>query len=127
VEVLDTVEEEILNSVPFMSQEQRAALSFMDVYNASKQLRTEGNGLYRDKGYWKAIKKYRKAANILEEYPVICNEDENDRQKLLYTLYINLAQCYIKVNRPQQACVACQLGFRCKDRQDASCSKLFYR
>ena len=110
-----------------MSQYEREELEFSQIHSAAKELRTEGNGLYKDSAYWKAIKKYRKAAQILEEYPVIGSKDESERQSLLYTLYVNLAQCYLKVNRPQQACIACHCGFRNKEHLDKTSAKIFHR
>lgn len=125
MEVLRIVDQEMLESPLFMTAEERAVLPFEKIHATSEQLRNEGNGFYTDKNYWPAVKKYRKAANILEDYPLVGSSDEASRSNLLHTIYANLAQCYLSLDRPAQACSACKLGLRSASGKDNV--KLLYR
>lgn len=108
-----------------MTVEERANLPFQEILNIGKSLQTEGNGHYKDLNYWWAVKKYRKAINFLEDYPVVGEEDDGHRSKQLHFIYANLAQVYLKLERPQQACVACKLGLKLAEGPDRI--KLLYR
>jgi hypothetical protein len=107
VEVLDVIEENQLKLVPYMTGEERGMLEFGEIIGAAKELRFDGNGAYKDAAYWSAVKRYRKAADIL---------------------YMNLSACYLKLKRPQQTCIACQLAIRAKNYSKAAVDgKLYYR
>jgi FKBP-type peptidyl-prolyl cis-trans isomerase len=112
VEVLQSIEEDLLKSPLYMTAEERAKLPFKELFAVAEQLQTDGNGHYRDGSLWPAVKKYRKGVTLLEDYPVIGGQDEGERCKLLHTLYANLAQCYLSLERPEKACTACKLGMR---------------
>ena len=95
-----------------MTAEERARLPFGDILETATRLQTDGNGHYTNHNLWYAVKKYRKAVTILEDYPIVSKVDEDNRCQLLHTLYANLAQCYLKLAKPAQACAACKLGMR---------------
>jgi FK506-binding protein 6 len=127
VEVLAVVDEAKLTSVPYMSMEQRAALPFQEILKAAEEMKKTGNACYLQDSYWKASKSYRKGVNVLEDYPVIGAEDEEKRKELLYALYNNLAQCFLKLEKPQQACNACHMGLKCKEPGEKGLSKIYFR
>ncbi|ODN04690.1 Inactive peptidyl-prolyl cis-trans isomerase FKBP6 [Orchesella cincta] len=125
VEVLQIIDEQMLKSPLFMTAEERAALPFKQILEVADQLRTDGNGHYTDCNYLFAVKKYRKAVSVLEDYHVVSEEDEDKRSDLLHTIYANLAQCFLQLERPAQACTACKLGL--KSAKGKHAVKLLYR
>lgn len=57
MEVLDVIEESLLKLVPYMNSEERAMLEFSEIYSAAKELRLAGNGDYKSRAFFAAIKK----------------------------------------------------------------------
>lgn len=112
IETLQYIDEARLKTPFFMSADERSQLSFETIYEVGLKLRTEGNGWYVNQGYQLAIKKYRKGIQMLEEYPCANPEDCDQRSELLHTLYANLAQSYLKLEKPAQACNACKFGLK---------------
>lgn len=112
IEALQYIDEAKLDTPFFMSAEERSSLPFKVIYEVSNQMRSEGNGLYTSQGYQLAIKKYRKGIQMLEEYPCADPEECNERSGLLHTMYANMAQCYLKLEKPAQACNACKFGLK---------------
>ncbi|XP_021962215.1 inactive peptidyl-prolyl cis-trans isomerase FKBP6 isoform X2 [Folsomia candida] len=128
LEILDLIEEDQLKLVPYMTPNERAQLEFPEIYDAAKDLRAIANGLYGNDAWWPAVKKYRKAINILEEYGIQTQDDQKQRDQLLYTLYINLSACYLKLKRPQQVCTSCRLALRSAEFSKQTVNaKLYFR
>ncbi|CAL8096407.1 unnamed protein product [Orchesella dallaii] len=125
VEILQIMDKSQLESPLFMTADERAALPFKQILEVADQLRTDGNGHFSERSYLFAVKKYRKAATVLEDYHVVSEQDEDDRCDLLHTIYANLAQCFLQLNRPAQACTACKLGL--KSAKGKHAVKLLYR
>jgi hypothetical protein len=46
----------------------------------------------------------------LEAFSTNNEEDNRKRSKLLSLLYGNLAEAYVELDKPEQACVACKKG-----------------
>lgn len=127
VEVLQVISADQLNDPHFLTAEERAKLPFTQIFNCASELRTAGNGYFKQDAYHSAIKKYRKGAAMLEDYPLAGQNDEELRGELLHTLYCNLAQCYLKLKRWPQACTVCKLGLRSAKPGSGQNVKLLYR
>lgn len=125
IEVVQVIDAQMMESPLYKTAEERALLPFKTIYQAAEELRTAGNGYYTANSYWVAVKKYRKAVSLLEDYPLIGLEDEDKRDKLLHTLYANLAQTYLNLDKPAQACTMCKLGLRVAKKKEGV--KLLYR
>lgn len=126
VEMIHCIVEACLNTFKYMTTDERATLPFSQILEEGHKLRGEGNRWYTDGNYKIAVRMYRKAINVLEEYPVIGDEDSGLRDELLWTLYSNLAQSYIKSGKPAQACNACKNGLKSAAESKTS-AKLLYR
>jgi len=87
-----------------------------------------GNQKYGLKNYGKAAWCYRRSIFILENVPVASEKEESQRNDLLFILYLNLAQSYLKLKRYPQACSACKLALRSEEGQTGEMlAKVFYR
>ncbi|OXA61672.1 inactive peptidyl-prolyl cis-trans isomerase FKBP6 [Folsomia candida] len=128
LEILDLIEENQLKLVPYMTSDERGLLEFREIFDAAKDLRAIANGLYVGAAWWPAVKKYRKAINILEDYGTQTQDDQKQREQFLYTLYMNLSACYLKLGRPQQVCTACKLALRSAEFSKQTVdAKLYFR
>lgn len=116
VEILQVISADQLQDPHYLTAEERAKLPFSQILNCVQELRTQGNEDYKKGAYHVALKKYRKGAAMLEDYPLASQNEEDLRGDLLHTLYSNLAQCYLKLKRWPQACTVCKLGLRSAKR-----------
>ncbi|ODN05741.1 Inactive peptidyl-prolyl cis-trans isomerase FKBP6 [Orchesella cincta] len=127
IQMLQFVEEAKLNTLHYMTSDERNQLPFEQIVKVAKDFRGEGNRHYQDQNHGSAIKKWRKALNMLEDYPVTTEEDDKVRREYVWMLYSNLAQSYLKLERPAQACSACKIGLKSAVENDFSSAKLLYR
>lgn len=112
VEALQHIDADRFKNPLFMSAEQRSSLPFSEIHNLCDKLRTEGNLCYKHGDNQGAIRKWRKALNIMEEYPTTGEEDSDNLQSFVVSLYSNLAIGYLRHEAPAQACNACKMGLR---------------
>ncbi|CAL8101097.1 unnamed protein product [Orchesella dallaii] len=127
IQMLQYTDEAKLNTPAYMTSDERNQLPFETIVEESKKFRSDGNGYYSMQSYSFAIKKWRKAINMLEDYLVTEEEDDAVRRELLWLLYANLAQGYLRLNRPAQACSACKLGLKSTEEGESFSAKLFFR
>lgn len=125
IEVLRFLDEEMLKSPLYMTSEERTQVPFPEILSIADKLRTKGNGCYKNRTFREAIREYRKAIAILEEYPLPGITDEVNRNQLLHTLYANCAQCYLDLEDPPKVCTMCKLGLRSAKGKDSV--KLLFR
>ncbi|XP_028033981.1 inactive peptidyl-prolyl cis-trans isomerase shutdown-like [Bombyx mandarina] len=81
--------------------------TFQRVHHEVKLLYSSGYSLYKIKNFSLAIHLFNKAVRILHKCRLADEEDEKIQEKLLIKLYINLAICYNKINKPLKTCIAC--------------------
>ncbi|CAL8078563.1 unnamed protein product [Orchesella dallaii] len=112
-----------------MTSDERRRLPFETIVDEFKRLRRDGNDYYwKDKNYSFAIKKWRKAVIMIEEYPVGNEKDEQVRRELVWMmLYASVAQGYLRLERPVEACIACNLGLKWADIHEESSLELYFR
>lgn len=127
METLHYIDEEKLNTPLYMRLDERSKLPFEAVYEVAHNLCVEGNLWYENLDYQVAIKKWRKGIQILEEYPPVNTnpEERNKTSQLLQFMYSNTGQAYLKLEKPAQACNACELGLQLAEGKDSI--KLLYR
>lgn len=80
---------------------------FQRVHHEVKKLYSSGTTLFKTNNYMVATQMFKKAVNMLHRCRLADEEEEKVQEKLLIKLYINLAVCYNKVNKPLMACTAC--------------------
>ncbi|CAL8079571.1 unnamed protein product [Orchesella dallaii] len=112
-----------------MTSDERSRLPFEKIVDEVKRLKRDGNDNYwKDKNYSFAIKKWRKAVIMIEEYPVGNEKDEQVRRELVWMmLYASVAQGYLRLERPVEACIACNLGLKWADIHEESSLELYFR
>jgi len=127
LEIMSVVDGEKLKKIEYMNSEDRRALPFSKIIEFSTKKKQEGSSKYKLNDFIGAKRAYFQAAEILEEYPVINQKDNDERQSLLFVLYSNLAQCFIKLEKWAQACVACRKGLGCSGSASFQPAKIYYR
>lgn len=70
-------------------------------------LYSSGVTLHKTKNYMAAVQVFRKGVSMLHKCRLVDEKEEKIQEKLLIKLYVNLAICYNKLNKPLQACTAC--------------------
>jgi len=127
IEIISILDESKLNKIEYMSPEERNSLEFSKIFEFADYKKREGNSLYSSNLFGQAKRAYYEAANVLEDYSVSLAEENDEREKLLFTLFNNLAQCCLKLEKWAQACAACKRGLVCSRFSDPQVSKIFYR
>lgn len=80
---------------------------FQRVSHEVKMLTVSGTSLFKSKNYYAAIQLFKRAVNMLHRCRLADEKEEAIQENLLKKLYINLAVCYNKANKPLLACTAC--------------------
>lgn len=80
---------------------------FQRVHHEVKMLYSSGSTLFKTNNYMAATQMFKKAVTMLHRCRLADEEEEKVQIKLLQKLYINLAVCYNKVNKPLMACTSC--------------------
>ncbi|ODN03142.1 Inactive peptidyl-prolyl cis-trans isomerase FKBP6 [Orchesella cincta] len=127
IQVLQFIPEDKLNTLPYMTTDERNQLPFETIVKEAGRVRADGNRHYKDHSYGFAIKKWKRALSMLEDYPVTTEEDDKVRREYIWKLYSNLAQSYLKLKRPAQACSACKIGLKSVVENGLPKAKLLYR
>jgi len=73
----------------------------------SQTLRDMGNEEYAKNNLDKAIRNYAKAKQFLLKSKLLNEEQEKQHQQLLLKLYLNSAQCYLKLRNPERTIKNC--------------------
>jgi len=127
IEVISVLDGEKLSNIEYMDREERRALPFSKVIEFSSKKKHEGNQRYKENDFGGARRAYFKGANILEDYPVLNEADNEQRLSLLFSLYSNLAQCCNKMENWAQSCVVCKKGLGCSGAVSFRPAKIYYR
>jgi len=125
IEILEALDSQKLKNVHFMSRDDRANLPFDAIFNGADEMRKTGTESYMNGQFQDAIKRYRKGIDYLESYATLKYEEDEKRTELLFTLFTNIAQCYLKIKIPAKACTACRLGLKLPPRSTRY--KLYYK
>ncbi|CAL8078610.1 unnamed protein product [Orchesella dallaii] len=113
---------------PYITSDERSRLPFETIVEEVQRLKRDGNDYYwNDKNYSFAIKKWKKAVTMIEAYPVGNEEDDQIRRELIWRLYASVAQGYLRLERPVEACSACNLGLKWADIHGESSLELYFR
>ncbi|KAM3955097.1 LOW QUALITY PROTEIN: inactive peptidyl-prolyl cis-trans isomerase shutdown [Aphomia sociella] len=88
-------------------------------------LHSQAKDIYAKKKYSKAIKNYQQSMSVLGLSRPKNAEEEEEIKKLKINVYVNLAICYCKINKPKYTILMCENLDRISNL-DKHCKALFY-
>nr|CAB3246474.1 inactive peptidyl-prolyl cis-trans isomerase FKBP6 [Phallusia mammillata] len=97
VELISFTDNTLLDNFDEMSREEKQNLSFERVLAVIKEIKIEGNQLFAQQNYLKAIKRYMRIINILETVNMANREQEEECLKFCQKAYLNMALCNLKL------------------------------
>ena len=90
-----------------------------------KDIRAEGKDLFKRNKFLQAIKSYQQALSVLSLSRPENEKQENEIKDLKVKIYVNLAICYYKINKPKYIIGMCEHIDRCIDI-NTHCKGIFY-
>ncbi|KAK3781678.1 hypothetical protein RRG08_043589 [Elysia crispata] len=94
VEIISFVDQEGVDDYYSLTPEERKArLTYANIEKVVKAENNEAKEYFEQKNYHKAFGKYKRAANILENYHLKSDEEEKQWSKQLLKVYVNSAIC----------------------------------
>jgi len=109
VELLDFAEDGKAEAMLSMTTDDRSKkYSFDEVLKEADVEIKGGNNAVRNSEWKIAIRHYERGVRLLEEINLANVDQELRSRKLLLKLYLNSAHCYLKVQWPKKACIACK-------------------
>ena len=70
-------------------------------------LKEKAGGYFKQGKHALALKLYKRASEIVDESHLKKDEDEEQAKEIRVTLHLNMAACYLKLNKAGEAIVEC--------------------
>ncbi|XP_071447852.1 inactive peptidyl-prolyl cis-trans isomerase FKBP6 [Hetaerina americana] len=106
VHLLDCIDSGGAANFDALTPEEQSKADFSAILSAAKGFHLQGNDLFKNKVHPQAAKRYRRAVQILENCTTVKDQKEEDEMnRLLLKLYVNLGVTYNIVNDPPKACI----------------------
>lgn len=94
-------------TVTYHSLDEKEQKSFAEIYKYAAGLCSKGNEYFKKRMYKLAMREYNTAVSKLEFCELPTYNEQEQQQKLLLRLYINLAITYSMLNEPRKCCTFC--------------------
>lgn len=108
VQILKIFEEGTLEAFQTLSEEEKQKYPFEMIYEICDGERKSGNSYFKSKKYKESAFRYRKASLLLEQWLCANPDQGNQAKELLLKFYCNLANAYVKLQRPIRAMSQCK-------------------
>ncbi|KAJ9579704.1 hypothetical protein L9F63_004630 [Diploptera punctata] len=95
-----------------LSLDEREKQDFAVILKAAQAEHLVGNDLFKSGKINAAITKYKKVEKFLEKCHLKDSNEEEQQQKQLLKVYVNLSVCYNKQKKPELACIASKEALR---------------
>lgn len=83
--------------VSFMKEKEFWEMNAAEKLEAAAKKKEEGNALFKVGKYWRASKKYERAANFIEQNQAFSEEEKKQGEALRVSCYLNSAACKLKL------------------------------
>ncbi|XP_059162063.1 inactive peptidyl-prolyl cis-trans isomerase FKBP6-like isoform X2 [Physella acuta] len=93
IHILHFIEQEGVDDYYNLTPEERKRLCFPDIKKVTKAQNDEAKEYFKQKNYIKACGKYKNSMNILESYDLKNDDEEQQVNKQLLKVFVNLAVC----------------------------------
>ncbi|KAF4533441.1 hypothetical protein B566_EDAN001166 [Ephemera danica] len=109
ISLMDHLEPQIANAFEnAVEKGKEESSTFPKMMERANAFRKVGGDFFCRELYRQAVTRFEKGISLLQRIAATGEEEDEERQKLLLTLYVNVANCNNKMAQYRQACTNCQ-------------------